>query len=102
MAVLGGDEARYRKTPRWREDRMSDENQRWVLLDADVWPWPGNTKLPWQVWNEVPQPDGMTIYDPDGFRFGRPTVVTWAEFEQARMECTMGPRPDQRRILAAR
>jgi len=60
-----------------------------VLIDGSVWPWPGNTALPWQVWNEVPHPDGMTIYDPDGFRFGKPTVVTWVEFERARTECTL-------------
>jgi hypothetical protein len=49
-----------------------------------------DTKLPWQVWNDVPHPDGLTILDPDGFRHGKPTIVTWAEFERARMECTMG------------
>lgn len=60
-----------------------------VIIHADVWPWPGNTALPWQVWNEVPHPDGMTVYDPDGFRGDKPTVVTWDQFERARMECTM-------------
>lgn len=48
-----------------------------------------NLKLDWQVWNALPHPDGMTIYDPDGFRFGKPTIVTWAEFERARCECTL-------------
>jgi hypothetical protein len=60
-----------------------------VVIDGSMWPWPGDTRLPWQVWNEVPHPDGMTVYDPDGFRFGRPTVVTWDEFERARGACTM-------------
>jgi hypothetical protein len=63
--------------------------ERVVFIDGDAWPWPGDTRLPWQVWNEVPHPDGMTVYDPDGFRNGRPTIVTWDEFERARMECTM-------------
>ena len=27
--------------------------------------------------------------DPDGFRFGKPTVVTWDEFEAARGVCTL-------------
>ena len=58
---------------------------RHVALDRD-------TRLPWQVWNEVVLPDGMAIYDPDGFRGGKPTIVTWAEFVQARNECTLVPR----------
>lgn len=56
------------------------------------------TKLSWRIWNEVPHPDGMAIYDPDGFRGGKPTVVTWDEFERARMECTL---VDRREIGAA-
>jgi len=31
----------------------------------------------------------MTIMDPDGFRNGRPTVVTWDEFLVARGLCTL-------------
>ena len=63
-----------------------------VSIDPDVWPWPGHTKLPWQVWDEVILDDGLMIYDPDGFRGRRATVVTWLEFVKARNECTLGPR----------
>ena len=70
-------------------DPLPGPGERVVVVDGSVWPWPGDTKLPWQVWNEVPHPDGMTVHDPDGFRFGRPTIVTWDEFEKARRACTM-------------
>lgn len=45
--------------------------------------------LHWTEWNKLKLPDGMTIYDPDGFRGNRPVSVTFAEFLEARNECTL-------------
>ena len=46
-------------------------------------------ELHWSEWNKLNLPDGMTIYDPDGFRNGRPTVVNFRDFLRARSMCTM-------------
>lgn len=45
-------------------------------------------RRPWEEW-EAEVTDGWTILDPDGFRHGKPTVVTKDEFERARLECTL-------------
>lgn len=78
----------------WTDDHdcRTDESDGVVTIDGSVWPWPGKTRLPWQVWNEVPHSDGMAIHDPDGFRGDRPTNVTWAEFDRARSACTLSRR----------
>ena len=42
----------------------------------------------WTEW-DAEVTDGYTILDPDGFRGGRPIYVTRAQFERARLECTL-------------
>jgi len=61
-------------------------HDRYVPLHVTL---PSDAKRPWQEWNLLPQPDGMTVYDPDGFRDGRPTEVTYEEFRRAREDCTL-------------
>ena len=68
-------------------------DDRVVVIDASIWPHPRPTRLPWWVWDEVPI-DDHRIYDPDGFRNGAPTIVTWDEFQKARMYCTIVGRFD--------
>jgi hypothetical protein len=55
-------------------------------------------ELHWSEWNKLDLPDGMEIWDPDGFRGRLPEVVNFNQFITARNICTLGPRGERGRI----